>query len=99
MTRRTERLVRRVGREVRLQGGRLLGRPVVPPPGRVRFGDLRRTRPIAGDFGYGRGGPVARSYIERFLERNRADITGRCLEVGDASYIRQYGGAGVNRAD
>jgi SAM-dependent methyltransferase len=96
---RVERVVRRVGREVKLQTGRVVGRPVAPPPGRVRFGDLRRTRPIATDFGYGRGGPVDRSYIERFLDRHATDIMGRCLEIGDASYLRQFGGDRLERVD
>jgi SAM-dependent methyltransferase len=65
----------------------------------VRFGDLRRTTPIAADFGYGRGGPVDRYYIEAFLERHRGDVHGRVLEVGDASYTRWFGGDRVRQAD
>ena len=78
---------------------RARGRPVVPPPGAVRFGDLRRTRPIASDFGYRRGGPVDRYYIEAFLAHHREDIRGRVLEIGDAAYTRQFGGARVTQAD
>jgi SAM-dependent methyltransferase len=65
----------------------------------VRFGDLRRTTPIAGDFGYGRGGPVDRYYIEAFLAGHAADIRGRVLEVGDDAYSRRFGGARVTHAD
>lgn len=78
---------------------RATGRTVTPRPGRVRFGDLRRTTPIAGDFGYSRGGPVDRHYIEQFLARHRQDIRGRVLEVGDSSYTRRFGGAHVTQAD
>ena len=67
---------------------RAQGRPVEAPPGQVRFGDLRRTTPIASDFGYARGGPVDRYYIESFLERARRDVRGRVLEIGDATYTR-----------
>lgn len=70
-----------------------------PAVGAVRFGDLRRTTPIADDFGYDRGGPVDRYYIERFLEDHRADIRGRCLEVGDAEYTLRFGADTVERAD
>ncbi len=70
-----------------------------PPVGRVRFGDLRRTRPVASDFGYGRGGPVDRYYIEAFLEAHRDDVRGRVLEVGDDSYTRRFGGEQVDAAD
>lgn len=78
---------------------RLAGRPVTPPPGRVRFGDLRRTTPIAPDFGYARGGPVDRYYIEGFLARHADDIRGRVLEIGDASYTHRFGGSRVTAAD
>jgi SAM-dependent methyltransferase len=70
-----------------------------PPVGRVRFGDLRRTTPVASDFGYRRGGPVDRHYIEGFLEQHRADVRGRVLEVGDSEYTRRYGEERVIVAD
>src|SRR3954462_14787404 len=78
---------------------RLAGRQVTPAPGHVRFGDLRRTTPIASDFGYGRGGPVDRYYIESFLEQHRRDVRGRVLEVGDASYTHRFGSPSVARVD
>lgn len=85
---------------VLLEIKRLRGRDVSPPPGQVRFGDLRRTRPITHDFGYGRsGGPVDRYYIESFLDRHRDDIRGRVLEIGDDEYTRRFGGSGVIRSD
>jgi SAM-dependent methyltransferase len=70
-----------------------------PVPDRVSFGDFRRTRPISSHFGFERGQPVDRYYIERFLERHRADVRGRVLEVGDASYTRRFGGDRVTRSD
>jgi SAM-dependent methyltransferase len=94
-----ERLRRAVPPALRRAVARARGRPVVAPPGKVRFGDLRRTTPIAADFGYGRGGPVDRHYIEAFLERHGADVRGRVLEVGDASYTRRFGGRRVQQAD
>ena len=78
---------------------RLLGLTPSPARGRVRFGDLRRTRPVASDFGYARGGPVDRYYIESFLERHDTDVRGRVLEVGDDAYTRRFGGDRVERAD
>lgn len=79
--------------------GQLRGRPVTPPRGRVDFGELRRLSPIAPDFGYQRGTPVDRHYIEQFLERHRADIRGNVLEVGDDGYTRRFGGDRVARSD
>jgi len=70
-----------------------------PPIGRVRFGDLRRVTPISPDFGFDRGLPVDRYYIEKFLARHASEIAGRVLEIGDDSYTRRFGGARVTRAD
>lgn len=69
------------------------------PPGGVRFGNLRRTRPISRSFGYERGLPVDRRYIEAFLGQHRADIHGRVLEIGDDWYTRQLGGERVTQGD
>lgn len=71
----------------------------VPAAGRVRFGDLRRTEPISREFGYDRGQPVDRHYIEAFLGRHAGDVRGRVLEVGDDTYTRRFGGARVTRHD
>ncbi len=56
-------------------------------------------RPVSIDFGYDRGDPIDRYYIEGFLERHRADVRGRVLEVGEATYSRRYGGDRVERQD
>jgi SAM-dependent methyltransferase len=70
-----------------------------PPVGAVRFGDLNGTAPIDGWFGFGRGTPIDRFYIETFLDRNRADIAGRVLEIGDRTYSRRFGADRVTRQD
>ncbi|WP_312163635.1 methyltransferase domain-containing protein [Phenylobacterium sp.] len=57
------------------------------------------TEPVSRRFGYDRGTPIDRYYIENFLRRNAADISGRALEIGDASYCRQFGGAQVTRQE
>jgi glycosyltransferase involved in cell wall biosynthesis/SAM-dependent methyltransferase len=66
--------------------------------GRVRMGQLRRTTPINDNFGYNRGKPVDRHYVEQFLATHCADIAGDVLEIGDSSYTRRYGGSAVSRA-
>jgi hypothetical protein len=71
----------------------------VPAAGRVRFGDLRRTEPVSREFGYDRGQPIDRHYIEAFLGRHAAEVRGRVLEVGDDTYTRRFGGARVTRHD
>jgi glycosyltransferase involved in cell wall biosynthesis/SAM-dependent methyltransferase len=70
-----------------------------PRIGRVRWGDLRRLQPIGADFGFERGTPVDRHYIEGFLERHAGDIRGRVLEVADAAYTRRYGGSAVTASE
>jgi SAM-dependent methyltransferase len=59
---------------------------------------LRRTAPIGDNWGWDRGTPVDRFYIETFLDRHRRDIHGRVLEVKDASYTRRFG-SGVTKSD
>ena len=75
------------------------GREYCPPVGRVRFGSLRRILPLSHNWGFDRGLPVDRYYIEQFLDRHRADIRGRVLEIADATYTRQFGGERVTQSD
>lgn len=65
----------------------------------VRWGSLRRTEPVARSFGFTRGQPIDRYYIEAFLARQAGDIRGRVLEVKDAAYTERFGGGKVDRAD
>ncbi|MEN8375203.1 MAG: methyltransferase domain-containing protein [Gemmatimonadota bacterium] len=70
---------------------RLTRLAVHPPVGSVDFGDLRVTRPISTNWGYDRGTPIDRHYIERFLEAHARDIRGRALEVKDDTYVSRFG--------
>lgn len=63
------------------------------------LGTLRRARPLSDHWGFDRGTPVDRVYIERFLATHAADVRGRALEVMSADYVRRFGGARVTRAD
>jgi SAM-dependent methyltransferase len=78
---------------------RLRGYPYYPTVGRIRFGDLRRVTPISEWFGFDRGLPIDRYYIERFLADYSEDIRGRVLEMGDPNYTRQFGGDRVTKSD
>ncbi len=78
---------------------RLDGANYHPPVGSVQFGNLRRVTPISRVFGYDRGLPVDRYYIEGFLARNLSDVRGHALEVGDNTYTRRFGGDRVTRSD
>lgn len=77
---------------------RLRGRATIPVGG-INFGDFARTEPISDEFGYDRGWPIDRFYIERFLDANKELIKGRALEIGDDAYTRRFGGDRVEIRD
>lgn len=62
------------------------------------FGLRGRSGPVSERWGYDRGTPIDRWYIERFLARHSSDIHGRVLEVKDDGYARRFG-ATLERVD
>jgi hypothetical protein len=56
----------------------------------VRFDDRERTAPVSKLFGFERGQPIDRYYIERFVAGQATHIRGRALEVASSDYIRRY---------
>lgn len=66
-----------------------------PPVKGINFGDFKRTMPFSKEFGYDRGGPIDRYYIENFLEKYKGDIQGDVLEIGDNEYTLKFGGSKV----
>jgi SAM-dependent methyltransferase len=65
----------------------------------VRFGSLRRVKPVCSGFGYARGGQrVARHYVDRFLAEHASDVRGDVMEVGDSAYTRRVGGDRVTKS-
>jgi len=63
------------------------------------FGSRHTVHPASREFGFDRGTPIDRHYIERFLERHARDIRGRVLEVGDDAYTRRFGDGQVTTRD
>jgi SAM-dependent methyltransferase len=59
---------------------------------------LRARRPVSPYWGFDRGTPVDRHYIEGFLRRCSTDIRGHVLEVQDRMYTERFG-SGVERSD
>lgn len=57
------------------------------------------VHPVSTQFGYDRGGPIDRYFIERFLGGSKGVIKGRVLEIGDDAYTRQFGGDAVMQCD
>lgn len=58
-----------------------------------------RFQPLSSRYGFDRGTPIDRYWIEKFLSQNSSFIRGRCLEVTDNFYIRKYGGSRVTKSD
>ena len=56
-------------------------------------------QPITDDWGFSRGHPVDRHYIESFLMRHAGDIRGAVLEVGDRGYTQRFGAGRVTTSD
>ena len=68
---------------------------------RPRLGHLPflRTKPISPGRGFDRGETIDRYYIQQFLAESRRFVRGKCLEVRDDAYTRQFGAGNVERCD
>lgn len=75
------------------------GAAPAPDLAKVDIADLARTVPISDEFGFDRGTPIDRIYIEDFLRRNRSSIRGRVLEIGDDTYSRRFGAEQITQQD
>ncbi len=84
------RICARTAREVRVRR-RLCGHAFRP--------NIWRIEPISRQFGFDRGTPVDRVYIEQFLRREAAAIRGHVLEIEHDTYTRRFGGNRVMRCD
>ena len=71
----------------------------IPSVGNIDKGDFNRVTPFSKEFGYDRGGPVDRYYIENFLKANSSAIKGRVLEIGDNDYTIRFGKSAVTKSD
>ena len=77
---------------------RIYRRKMHPPRREIDFGDLARLTPIDNYYGFGRGKPIDRHYIDAFITRHSADITGCVLELGTPVYAREFG-RGIAKLD
>lgn len=94
----TGALRRVIGDETYGRALRLIKRSELPPVGAVRFGDFRRLEPFSREYGFDRGLPIDRYYIEKFLSANAGLIKGRVLEIGERLYTEKFG-QGVTQSD
>lgn len=63
-----------------------------------KLGDLRRVTPIDPNWGFERGTPIDRVYVEEFVASHAADIRGRVLEIAAPDYTTRFGHS-VERVD
>lgn len=57
-----------------------------------------KTKPVSRFFGFDRGLPIDRYYIEKFLSENRQLIKGVTLEIAGSTYTRKFGGKKVKKS-
>ena len=62
------------------------------------LGALRRTTPVDPNWGYERGTPIDRVFVDRFIGERAADVRGRVLEIAAPDYTTRYG-TDVKRVD
>jgi SAM-dependent methyltransferase len=58
---------------------------------RPRWGNLRRATPFSDRYGFDRGTPVDRYYLDRYFADHATDIRGRVLEVKEPAYTDRFG--------
>ena len=69
-----------------------LAKGLVRKSNKVEWKNLRSLKPVSGNFGFIRGTPVDRYYIEKFLADNKKHIHGRVLEVAESLYSKKFNG-------
>jgi len=65
----------------------------------MRFGRIASETPLSENYGWDRGIPIDRLYIDRFLAENASDLRGRVIEIGDDTYSRKYGDGQITSQD
>lgn len=62
-------------------------------------GDFASIKPISEQFGFDRGTPIDRFYINAFLSDHKSCVLGRCLEVAEDMYTSRFGEERVTSLD
>ena len=65
--------------------------------GRIRM--PIKTQPLSQMWGFDRGKPIHRHFLEQFLQSFSSDIRGNCLEFQEDSYTTRFGGTAVAKLD
>jgi len=80
---------------------RLVGKAVrrVYGLGAMHLGRVTSAQPLSQNWGYDRGTPIDRHYIEDFLNQHASDVRGHVLEVQEDDYSRRFGASNVTQQD
>ncbi len=62
------------------------------------WGTVRRTAPLSTHWGFQRGTPIDRVYLEAWISENRRHISGSVIEVKDNDLATRFG-SGLTRVD
>lgn len=76
--------------------------PTTPPAfasPAIDWGGLRSLSPVSTRWGFDRGTPIDRVFIERFLTRYRAQIRGSVAELLNADYAQRFAGGPLTRIE
>jgi SAM-dependent methyltransferase len=88
---RSRRVARRLPAPVRDRLARVAGHPAIRRSLRpVRWGNLRRSAPVSRRYGFDRGTPIDRVYLDQFFRARAADIRGRVLEVDAPVFTERH---------
>lgn len=63
----------------------------------INFNDMETTEPVSKVFGFDRGTPIDRYYIEKFYNENAEYIKDIVLEIADSNYSNKFGGKKVSQ--
>ena len=57
------------------------------------------VRPVSRTFGFDRGQPIHRYYVDEFLSEHADRVRGHCLEFQDPGYVQRYGRGRPTKVD
>jgi hypothetical protein len=64
---------------------------------KIKLQAILNEKPVSDKFGFDRGTPIDRYYIEKFLSENKAAIKGKALEIAEDTYLKKFGARETER--
>ena len=57
---------------------------------KIKLSEILNSKPVSTVFGFDRGTPIDRYYIEKFLKANSSFIKGDVLEIAENDYTKKF---------